>query len=199
MLHVLLSWQGELFPVQALIDSGSDANLICPTLVRRMGVPVSRLATPLQTKTLMGTPLAKIQEITQPLDLLVSGNHRERLAFYLMESPLAPVVLGGPWLATHNLSIDWTTGNIQEWSAFCQKSCLHSATTPGDPRSMAKERPVDLSLMPPEYHDLGQAFKTNGQTERYNQELGKGLRCLAEQTPTTWSRSLPWVEYAHNS
>ncbi|KAJ8362051.1 hypothetical protein AAFF_G00400100, partial [Aldrovandia affinis] len=41
--------------------------------------------------------------------------------------------------------------------------------------------------------------ETNGQTERYNQELGKGLRCLAEQTPATWSRSLPWVEYAHNS
>ncbi|KAJ8402791.1 hypothetical protein AAFF_G00364630 [Aldrovandia affinis] len=105
-----------------------------------------------------GHALAEIQEITQPLDLLVSGNHREKLAFYLMESPLAPVVLGGPWLATHNPSIDWATGNIREWSVFCQKSCLRSATTPGDPSSRAKERPVDLSLVPPEYHDLGQAF-----------------------------------------
>ncbi|KAJ8391288.1 hypothetical protein AAFF_G00090750 [Aldrovandia affinis] len=126
MLHVVLSWQGEQFPVQALIDSGADTNLICSTLVHRMGVPVSQLVTPLQTKTLTGTPLAVIEEITQPLELLVSGNHRERLAFCLMESPCAPLVLGGPWLATHNPSIDWTTGHIREWSPFCQKSCLRS-------------------------------------------------------------------------
>lgn len=32
-----------------------------------------------------------------------------------------------------------------------------------------------------------------------NQELEKGLRCLASQAPSLWSRQLVWDEYAHNS
>ncbi|KAK7883026.1 hypothetical protein WMY93_029200 [Mugilogobius chulae] len=41
--------------------------------------------------------------------------------------------------------------------------------------------------------------QSNGQTERLNQELETGLRCLASQNPTTWSKQLTWVEYAHNT
>ena len=41
--------------------------------------------------------------------------------------------------------------------------------------------------------------QTNGQTERLNQSLETGLRCLVSQSPTTWSNHLIWVEYAHNS
>ena len=40
--------------------------------------------------------------------------------------------------------------------------------------------------------------QTNGQTERLNQELGKSLHCMVKKSPTSWSDSLPWVEYAHN-
>lgn len=38
-----------------------------------------------------------------------------------------------------------------------------------------------------------------GETERLNQELEKGLRCLASQTPANQSQSLIWVEISHNS
>ena len=41
--------------------------------------------------------------------------------------------------------------------------------------------------------------QSNGQAERLNQELETGLRCLVSQNPTTWSRHLIWVEYAHNT
>ena len=41
--------------------------------------------------------------------------------------------------------------------------------------------------------------QTNGQTERLNQELETGLRCLTSQTPSSWSKHLIWVEYAHNT
>ncbi|KAF7644344.1 hypothetical protein LDENG_00223730, partial [Lucifuga dentata] len=41
--------------------------------------------------------------------------------------------------------------------------------------------------------------QSNGQTERYNQEMETGLRCLASQNPSTWSKQLMWIEYAHNS
>lgn len=41
--------------------------------------------------------------------------------------------------------------------------------------------------------------ESNGQTERLNQELETCLRCLISQNPSTWSKHLIWVEYAHNS
>ena len=41
--------------------------------------------------------------------------------------------------------------------------------------------------------------EANGQTERLNQQLLTGLRCLVSQNPASWSSHLVWVEYAHNS
>ncbi|XP_073719444.1 uncharacterized protein [Misgurnus anguillicaudatus] len=41
--------------------------------------------------------------------------------------------------------------------------------------------------------------QTNGQCERANQDLGRALRCLTSQYPSSWCQQLPWVEYAHNS
>lgn len=41
--------------------------------------------------------------------------------------------------------------------------------------------------------------QTNGQAEQANQILGRMLRSLAFQTPSSWCEQLPWAEYAHNS
>lgn len=41
--------------------------------------------------------------------------------------------------------------------------------------------------------------QTNGQTERANQDLEVALRCMASRDATSWTKSLPWIEYAHNS
>ncbi|XP_068508006.1 uncharacterized protein tctn1 isoform X2 [Syngnathus scovelli] len=41
--------------------------------------------------------------------------------------------------------------------------------------------------------------EANGQTERINQQLETSLRCLVSQNPSSWSKNLSWVEYAHNS
>ncbi|XP_041944116.1 uncharacterized protein LOC121706437 [Alosa sapidissima] len=41
--------------------------------------------------------------------------------------------------------------------------------------------------------------QTNGQTERANQKLEVALGCMTSQDPASWSKTLPWVEYAHNS
>ena len=41
--------------------------------------------------------------------------------------------------------------------------------------------------------------QSNGQSERLNQELECGLRCLASQNPKLWSTQLVWIEYAHNT
>ncbi|KAK2905603.1 hypothetical protein Q8A73_009546 [Channa argus] len=41
--------------------------------------------------------------------------------------------------------------------------------------------------------------QSNGQTERPNQDLETGLRVLCSREPSSWSRNLTWVEYAHNT
>ncbi|KAM6965396.1 uncharacterized protein FYW47_007740 [Aplochiton taeniatus] len=41
--------------------------------------------------------------------------------------------------------------------------------------------------------------QSNGQTERTNQDLETTLRCFASANPASWSRHLPWAEYAYNS
>jgi len=46
---------------------------------------------------------------------------------------------------------------------------------------------------------LGYHPQTNGQTERKNQELGRCLRSYCHNDQHSWSRFLPWAEYAQNS
>ncbi|XP_026103014.1 uncharacterized protein LOC113074396 [Carassius auratus] len=41
--------------------------------------------------------------------------------------------------------------------------------------------------------------QTNGQCERANQDLGRMLRCLASNNPSSWCKQLSWAEYAHNT
>uniref|UniRef100_A0A3Q3A7R1 Gypsy retrotransposon integrase-like protein 1 n=1 Tax=Kryptolebias marmoratus TaxID=37003 RepID=A0A3Q3A7R1_KRYMA len=41
--------------------------------------------------------------------------------------------------------------------------------------------------------------QSNGQSERCNQELEAALRVLASDNPSTWSKKLVWIEYAHNT
>ena len=110
------SWQGTRIQACMLIDSGADANFLCSAIVRRLGVLTSHLTTPLQTNALTGAPLASV-DVMAPVHLLVSGNHKEKIVFYVIKSPHVPLVLGSPWLQRHSTHIDWIKGIITGWSA----------------------------------------------------------------------------------
>lgn len=43
---------------------------------------------------------------SQPISLLVSGNHSQKTQLYLFPSPQTPLVLGLPWLKDHNSQIE---------------------------------------------------------------------------------------------
>ncbi|KAG1929495.1 hypothetical protein F2P79_022926 [Pimephales promelas] len=68
---------------------------------------------------------------TEEITLITSGNHTETISFLILDSPLAPVVLGHPWLIKHNPRVDW----------------IHKAEEAGD-----------LSNVPAEYLDLKEVF-----------------------------------------
>ena len=142
-LMLAVSWQGTRIQARVLIDSGADDNFICPTLVHRLGVPTSRLATPLETNVLTGVALAAVDIITAAVHLLVSGNYIERIVFYMMKSPRVPLVLVRPWLQCQNPHIDWIKGIIMPGALLVISPVF--SLPPVTSAKPLEEAPVDLS------------------------------------------------------
>ncbi|XP_014872995.1 uncharacterized protein lrfn4b [Poecilia latipinna] len=142
-----------------MIDSGCELSLIDSSLVKQMAIETIQLPTPLRVSALDGKSLPQIIHQTKPLNLLVSGNHRETISFYVFPAASSPIVLGFDWLLTHNPQINWTERKIESWSVNCHSTCLLSAIPPGHPPANPQEAdPPDLSSIPADYHDLAPVF-----------------------------------------
>lgn len=156
-LPVLLIHGVQSNTPQALIDSGSEKNLICSATARSLGIPLLDLDQPLTVQTLDGSTLNHITRRTAPVLLGISCNHSEVIVFYVMETPHVRIVLGFPWLSLSNPHVNWSDNTIFGWSLFCLSSCLKSALTPVSPSPATEEFP-DLSKVPHEYMDLKPVF-----------------------------------------
>ena len=164
-LSARVSWKGtQLLQVPVLLNSGSDASFICPTLIRRLGIPTVALTTPLCPCALTGVPLDEVHLATPLVKVLISGNHQEEMKLLVLKSPRMPLVLGRPWLRLHNPQVDWSRGLITGWSPGCHATCLQSAAGPLLPPQSSMVIPPDLSSVPPEYHDLGEVFSKSRAT-----------------------------------
>ncbi len=104
-----------------------------------------------------GQSLPPISLSTVPITLVTSGNHSETITFLVTHSPLAPVVLGHPWLTQHNPRVDWGRNTVSEWSRACYASCLVSAGF-SVCDSVLQEEMGNLSNVPEEYLDLKEVF-----------------------------------------
>lgn len=140
----------------ALIDSGAEANIMDGVLAQKLGLMLHRLPSPVPVRALDGHLLGSVSHITEPVKMVLSGNHQERIQFHLLSSPSQPLILGHPWLRQHNPSIDWRTGEVREWGVDCHQRCLLAATPSVRPGSPAP--PPDLSGVPACYHPLGEVF-----------------------------------------
>lgn len=157
-LKGLISFNHTTTPVHSLVDSGADDNFMDSEFASRINIPSEPLPEPKKAFALDGSELAQITHRTVPVVLRASGNHSEVISFYLVPSPSAPLVLGLPWLKLHNPHIDWATQSIVNWSLFCHSHCLHAAVPDTILKTPLPPKPVDLSLVPPEYHDLKDVF-----------------------------------------
>ena len=50
------------------------------------------------------------------------------MSFYLFHSPARTLILGHPWLVSHNPHIDWPTGRVLGWGKDCEGKCLRDKT-----------------------------------------------------------------------
>ena len=154
-----LRWHSQSLSLLALVDSGADENFIDSTVASQAGISLEPLPSPLQANALTGRLLAQVSHRTVLVHLIVSGNHHEHIQFHVISSPLAPIVLGQPWLRLHNPHIDWAAGKVVSWSSYCLATCLRSARSPSEGTSSPVIcEPPDLSGVPTVYHDLGEVF-----------------------------------------
>lgn len=83
-----------------------------------------------EVNELDGRLLVQLTHSTAPIELVVSGNHRELIRLCVITSPLSTVVIGLTWLERHNPQIDWVANKIVSWSPFCHSHCLRAALAP---------------------------------------------------------------------
>ncbi len=157
LLPVRLQWATSHHNCFALLDSGAEGNFLDITLAHQLMVPVIPLIQPISVNALGGQVLPSVTHSTGPVSLTTSGNHQEEIHFMIIDSPLAPVVLGHPWLSLHNPHINWQQGSVLSWSERCHAVCLVSACSSVS-CSVLQDEPMDLSNVPTEYLDLKEVF-----------------------------------------
>ncbi len=127
------------------------------SLTQLLHIPMVSLRHKISVSALNGQSLPEISLSTIPITLITSGNHSETITFLITNSPLAPVVLGHPWLTQHNPRVDWGRNTISEWSKACYASCLVSAGFSVS-CSLLQDEMGSLSNVPEEYLDLKEVF-----------------------------------------
>lgn len=130
-----------------------------------MNLPCNKLTLtpcnfPLAVEVLDDRPIGegKVLHITEEVKLQIGTLHSEYIRFYVIHSPNHAIILGLPWLRTHNPCISWREGQIIQWDATCQNHCLSRITrTPLNDFSPSVQITEKLNL-PAEYADLAEAF-----------------------------------------
>lgn len=105
------------------------------------------LQNPLKVSAVDGNPLGlgHIHQCTTALHVRI-GDHEENLQFHIIHSPKIPIILGHPWLVTHNPLIDWSKGVIVSWR--CKGSSLNTMFGQSTKDSTLCHCPLPLETQP---------------------------------------------------
>lgn len=88
--------------ISVFIDSGADENFMDTGLATQLGLTCTPLPAPAPARALDGHVLDTVTHRTEPVPLLISGNHHETVSFHVISAPQIPLILGYPWLKRHN-------------------------------------------------------------------------------------------------
>jgi hypothetical protein len=119
--------------VNTLIDCGcSSYGFSDRSFVKQYRIKTFQLARPRQVVLADGVTS---DQVTQYYTAPMSIGHHEELAFFFVTNLARdnPLILGVPWLQTHNPDIDWPAMRLLFSSDHCRQNCL----PPGLPTSKA--------------------------------------------------------------
>ncbi len=122
----------NVFPVTALIDSGSSGNFISGTLCHQLGLPTTTTTKIYQIQSITGRPLCRkhVRQRVGPISIRVGQLHEETIYLLVLEDSTADVILGRPWLVQHNPILTWKSGEILKWGERCFPDCFPNAPRP---------------------------------------------------------------------
>lgn len=167
-IPIQITHNGRVVSTHALLDSGAAGNFISDTFTHEHNIQLTNCHSPLTVEALDGKPIGggRVSHITSELGLQTGALHKEQIHFYVIHSPNNPVILGLPWLRTHNPVISWKEGQIVQWDPACHQRCLSPVLPIAIHAITVNEVPVDHeTAIPAEYNDLALAFSKSKSTE----------------------------------
>jgi hypothetical protein len=138
----------------AMLDSGASGNFINKDLVEKYKIPKTKKKNKKRIKVIDGRDIADgIIEFECFIKMYIN-KHVEELFLDVMSLGQHDLVLGVPWLKTHNPSIDWPTGIVDFDSEHCVRRCIRDM-----PRDLGSlEGGVGVQI-PEEYADFQDVFE----------------------------------------
>ncbi|KAI2646182.1 Transposon Tf2-9 polyprotein [Labeo rohita] len=157
LLQVSILMGHQRIVTTAFVDSGAAGNFIDQAYAAQLGIVTEVLSQPLNITAIEGRPLnfSPITHRTKDLTLII-GTHTETIKLYITKLSSPPIILGHPWLVTHDPFISWTTNRIVHWGATCQELCLRAKVGTCSGESEASD--VDREGVPIQYRDLAEVF-----------------------------------------
>ncbi len=180
-LPVEIIAQNQTIQTTALLDSGAVGNFIDSEFVGQLHLELTPCNSSLAVEALDGRPLDKgrILRLTVSVTLRIGTLHSERIQFYVIRSPTHLLILGLPWLRTHDPQISWREGQITEWGPTCQERCLSKITRNPSPTPTSTSDAISL---PPEYADLVEVFSKRRASQL---PIHRSVDCAIDLLPDT--------------
>ncbi|CAJ0922866.1 unnamed protein product [Ranitomeya imitator] len=117
VLIIIYFLRGDL--KTAFVDSGAALNLMDLDYAKRCGFFLEPLRCPIPLRGIDATPLAKNKpQYWAQLTMCMAPAHQEVIRFLVLHNLHDVVVLGLPWLQTHNPVLDWNSMSVSSWG--CQ-------------------------------------------------------------------------------
>jgi len=99
--------------VKALLDSGVTGLFIDTTFAKEQGFKMEKLKKPLLVRNMDGTMNVGGAIIHQVKCNMFFKGHMKRARIDVCNLGKTELILGMPWLATHNPEIDWEKGEVK--------------------------------------------------------------------------------------
>ncbi|CAJ0957993.1 unnamed protein product [Ranitomeya imitator] len=119
LLSISLMCSLSSYSVMAFVDSGAALNLMDLDYAKRCGFFLEPLRCPIPLRGIDATPLAKNKpQYWAQLTMCMAPAHQEVIRFLVLHNLHDVVVLGLPWIQTHNPVLDWNSMSVTSWG--CQ-------------------------------------------------------------------------------